>query len=126
MTNNPPCGMSRGARRAFAVAIMVMAASLAACSPKKDNAQEDPNAPHNVTLTADQMRHIRLYTVTPSRFHKTIETSGAVDFDNDQATSVISPGWLRALSTMNCAALRGSSCRPVERREARFPRPSAP
>ena len=91
MTNNPPCGMSRGARRAFAVAIMVMAASLAACSPKKDNAQEDPNAPHNVTLTADQMRHIRLYTVTPSRFHKTIETSGAVDFDNDQATSVISP-----------------------------------
>jgi cobalt-zinc-cadmium efflux system membrane fusion protein len=72
---------------------MVAAAvvSLAACSPKKDNAQSDSDAPHNVTLTAEQMRHIRLYTVTPSRFHKTIEVTGAVDFDNDQATSVISP-----------------------------------
>ena len=46
---------------------------------------------NNVTLTAAQRQHIHLYTVEPSRFHKTIETTGAVDFDNDQATSVLAP-----------------------------------
>ena len=44
-----------------------------------------------MTLTADQLQHIRLYTVAPSKFRKTIETTGAVDFDNDQATSVLAP-----------------------------------
>jgi cobalt-zinc-cadmium efflux system membrane fusion protein len=70
---------------------MVALLSFAACSPKKDNAQNDSGAAHNVTLTAAQQQHIKLYTVTLSRFHKTIETSGIVDFDNDQATSVIAP-----------------------------------
>jgi cobalt-zinc-cadmium efflux system membrane fusion protein len=90
MTNN---GMPRGASRAIAVAMVAMATlvSLAACSPKKDASQTDADAPHNVTLTADQLRHIRLYTVAPSKFHKTIEATGAVDFDNDQATSVVAP-----------------------------------
>jgi cobalt-zinc-cadmium efflux system membrane fusion protein len=90
MTNN---GMPRGASRAFAVVVVAMATLvlLAACSPKKDASQTDPDAPHNVTLTADQLQHVRLYTVAPSRFHKTIEATGAVDFDNDQATSVIAP-----------------------------------
>ena len=32
-----------------------------------------------------------MYTVAPSTFHKITETSGAVDFDNDQATSVLAP-----------------------------------
>ena len=45
----------------------------------------------NVTLTAAQRQNIHLYTVAPSKFHKTIETTGAVDFDNDQATSVLAP-----------------------------------
>lgn len=45
----------------------------------------------NVTLTAAQRQHIHLYTVEPSKFRKTIETTGAVDFDNDQATSVLAP-----------------------------------
>jgi cobalt-zinc-cadmium efflux system membrane fusion protein len=45
----------------------------------------------NVRLTAAQRQHIHLYTVTPSRFRRTIETTGAVDFDNDQATSVLAP-----------------------------------
>ncbi len=29
--------------------------------------------------------------VEPAKFHKTIEATGAVDFDNDQATSVLAP-----------------------------------
>ena len=33
----------------------------------------------------------QLYTVQPSRFHRTLETTGVVDFDNDQATSVLAP-----------------------------------
>jgi cobalt-zinc-cadmium efflux system membrane fusion protein len=93
MTTKAPYERARCAKRASTVAVLLAAAivALAACSPKKDNSQAASDAPHNVTLTSEQMRHIRLYTVTPSRFHKTIETSGAVDFDNDQATSVISP-----------------------------------
>jgi cobalt-zinc-cadmium efflux system membrane fusion protein len=87
MTNKPPYGTSR----AVAIAILFVAATMAftGCSPKKDNSQAD--VAQNVTLTADQLRHIRLFTVAASKFHKTIETTGAVDFDNDQATSVIAP-----------------------------------
>ena len=32
-----------------------------------------------------------IYTVRSSSFHDTVETTGVVDFDNDQATSVLSP-----------------------------------
>ena len=45
----------------------------------------------NVTLTAAQRQKIQFYTVAPSKFHKTTETTGTVDFDNDQATSVLAP-----------------------------------
>jgi cobalt-zinc-cadmium efflux system membrane fusion protein len=87
MTNNPPCGTPR----AVATAILFAAATMAfaGCSPKKDNSQAD--VAQNIMLTDAQRQHIRLYTVRSSQFHKTIETSGAVDFDNDQATSVIAP-----------------------------------
>ena len=76
----------------FAVALMVTAAglSLAACSKSDGNSQASVT-PTNVTLTAAQLRHVRLYTVTPSDFHKTVEATGTVDFDNDQATSVLAP-----------------------------------
>ena len=45
----------------------------------------------NVTLTAEQKQKIRLYTVQDSKFSKVIDTTGSVDFDNDQATSVLAP-----------------------------------
>ena len=45
----------------------------------------------NVRLTAAQRQNIQLYTVVPSRFRRTLETTAAVDFDNDQATSVLAP-----------------------------------
>jgi len=38
-----------------------------------------------------QRRNIHLYQVAQSTFHKTVETTGVVDFDNDQATSVLAP-----------------------------------
>lgn len=65
---------------------------LAACSPKGD---VNPAAPSvtasNVKLTPDQRLHIHLYKIAPSTFRKVIETTGVIDFDNDQATSVLAP-----------------------------------
>jgi cobalt-zinc-cadmium efflux system membrane fusion protein len=48
-------------------------------------------AASNVKLTPEQRRNIHLYKVAQSTFHKTVETTGVVDFDNDQATSVLAP-----------------------------------
>jgi cobalt-zinc-cadmium efflux system membrane fusion protein len=45
----------------------------------------------NVKLTPAQRRNIRLYSVVQSKFRKVTETSGVVDFDNDQATGVLAP-----------------------------------
>ncbi|GAB2533397.1 efflux RND transporter periplasmic adaptor subunit [Rhodanobacter koreensis] len=62
------------------------------CSSKTDNDTQTASAtPRNVSLTADQRKSIHLYTVAPSQFRKTVEATGAVDFDNDQATSVLAP-----------------------------------
>jgi membrane fusion protein, heavy metal efflux system len=62
------------------------------CSSKPDDsAQAASVTASNVTLTAAQRQHIHLYTVAPSMFSKTVETTGTVDFDNDQATSVLAP-----------------------------------
>lgn len=79
---------------AVTVVMMATAVSLlfTGCSAKVDaNAQTSSVTASNVTLTADQRQKIRLYTVAPSKFHKTTETTGTVDFDNDQATSVLAP-----------------------------------
>jgi cobalt-zinc-cadmium efflux system membrane fusion protein len=65
--------------------------SFVGCSPKSDKSQPSSATADNVTLTAAQRQHIHLYTVAPSKFHKTTEATGAVDFDNDQATSVLAP-----------------------------------
>jgi membrane fusion protein, heavy metal efflux system len=81
---------TRSLRRAFALLCLV-AAGLAACSRKPDATAAEANTPHEVTLTAEQRGHIQLYTVAPSQYRRTIDVSGVVDFDNDQATSVIAP-----------------------------------
>jgi cobalt-zinc-cadmium efflux system membrane fusion protein len=69
---------------------LATAVLLGGCSPKTDG--EPPASPLNsVALTPEQRRNIRLYTVVEAKFHKGIDTNGAVDFDNDQATSVLAP-----------------------------------
>jgi membrane fusion protein, heavy metal efflux system len=66
--------------------------SFSGCSRKNgDEAPASSVKASNVTLTAAQRQNIRLYTVESAKYHRTIEATGAVDFDNDQATSVISP-----------------------------------
>jgi cobalt-zinc-cadmium efflux system membrane fusion protein len=66
--------------------------ALPGCSSRNDNEPQTAAATDgNVTLTPAQRQSIHLYTVAPSKFHRTIETTGVVDFDNDQATGVLAP-----------------------------------
>jgi membrane fusion protein, heavy metal efflux system len=77
---------------ALAVTLLAVAVLCGGCSSKPDDsAQAAAVTASNVTLTAAQRQHIHLYTVAPSMFSKTVETTGTVDFDNDQATSVLAP-----------------------------------
>ena len=64
--------------------------AVADCS-KSDTAAQSQPAARNVTLTAAQRQNVRLVTVAAAKFHKTVDTTGIVDFDNDQATSVLAP-----------------------------------
>ena len=97
MTNKPPreptprrrAGGLRTISIATAVAALLMSAG---CSPSSDQGASQPAVTvSNVTLTSEQRRNIRLYTVVSSNFHRTIGANGVVDFDNDQATSVLAP-----------------------------------
>ena len=63
---------------------------LAGCSKPEQTASPSSTA-GEATLTAAQRRNIRLDTVEPSSFRGSTETTGVVDFDNDQATSVLAP-----------------------------------
>lgn len=75
-----------------AAALLTATMLLASCSPTTtQNAPAPAAAARNATLTPAQLKNIRLYTVETSKYHKTIEAMGAVDFDNDQATSVLAP-----------------------------------
>lgn len=64
---------------------------LAACSAHTDTTPPSSVTASNVTLTAEQRQSIHLATVEPSQFHKTVDTTGTVDFDNDQATTILAP-----------------------------------
>jgi cobalt-zinc-cadmium efflux system membrane fusion protein len=65
---------------------------LAGCSSQTDSSPATSSiTASNATLTAAQRQNIHLYTVAPSKFHKTVDTTGTVDFDNDQATTILAP-----------------------------------
>jgi cobalt-zinc-cadmium efflux system membrane fusion protein len=74
---------------AFELSVLFL---MTACSPKADVNPPAPSvAASNVKLTTEQRSNLRLYKVSESTFHKTVEATGVVDFDNDQATSVLAP-----------------------------------
>ncbi len=75
---------------AAAVALVATVLVFGGCTSREDNNPATLTA-SNVKLTAAQRQNIQLYTVAPSRFRRTLETTAAVDFDNDQATSVLAP-----------------------------------
>jgi membrane fusion protein, heavy metal efflux system len=73
-----------------AVAAVAVVLTLGGCSSKVDNNPATVTAT-NPRLTDAQRKNIQLFTVASSRFRRTVETTAAVDFDNDQATSVLAP-----------------------------------
>ena len=76
----------------FAVMAAVVAATLTGCSSKTDSSSQASSViASNVTLTATQRQNIHLYTVEPVKFRKTVEATGTVDFDRNQATTVLAP-----------------------------------
>ena len=78
--------------RLWLATALIAAAWLTGCSGKADEAR--PAAPAdlgNVRLSDAQRGHIQIYDVESAAFHRTIETTAVVDFDNDQATSVLAP-----------------------------------
>jgi cobalt-zinc-cadmium efflux system membrane fusion protein len=76
---------------AVCAAIAALCVQLCACSPKPE-AEAKPIAPDgSVILTPAQRLHIQIMTVGEGAFHKAVDAPGVVDFDNDQATSVIAP-----------------------------------
>lgn len=77
-------------RAAFVLALSALL-GVAGCSSKAEPQQAAADTPQNVTMTPAQRQHIHLLTLAPASFHRAIETTGVVDFDNDQATSVLAP-----------------------------------
>lgn len=89
-------GVARALKRAGVIAVLaamlVAAVSLSSHSEQPDGTPSEAAAtPHNVTLTAAQRAKIHLQVVKPSTFQKTVEATATVDFDNDQATTVLAP-----------------------------------
>jgi cobalt-zinc-cadmium efflux system membrane fusion protein len=73
--------------------ILIPAALAALClmagCGKSQNAPA--NTGSNVTLTPEQRSNIALAIVSAGAFHRTVNTTGIVDFDNDQATAMLAP-----------------------------------
>ncbi len=85
-SHTPGC---QGPRAAVLAAVL---AAFAGCAPKTGDAPPATAVTaSNVTLSAAQQTRIHLYTVKPAHYHRVMATTGAVDFDNDQATSVLAP-----------------------------------
>ena len=69
---------------------LIAALLIAGCSPKSDTTATN-TAPGTIKLSDAQRKNIKLVTVASSKFRKTIDTTGVVDFDNDQATVMLAP-----------------------------------
>jgi len=80
------------AARPGAIALLFAVAALGGCSHHADQAAADASTtPHDVTLTKAQLKHLHFRVVAPSSYRRTIDATGVVGFDDDQATSVMAP-----------------------------------
>ena len=77
----------------FVGAWVISAVLLGAASPSYagEAAPERAAVATNVVLTAAQRQKIHTATIKPSTFRRTIDTTGIVGFDSDQATTVLAP-----------------------------------
>ncbi|MDE2489070.1 MAG: efflux RND transporter periplasmic adaptor subunit [Alphaproteobacteria bacterium] len=79
-------------RATVAAAALIGLAGCGAHARDKDAATAAASTkPTLLTLTPAQLQHIQLVTVGSGLYQRSIETTGVVDFDNDQATSVLAP-----------------------------------
>ena len=78
-------------RLARTFAAFLALALVAGCSSPSNENEGTKAEIANVRLTRAQRAHIQLYTVVPLGYRQTIDAPGTVDYDNDQATSVVSP-----------------------------------
>jgi cobalt-zinc-cadmium efflux system membrane fusion protein len=86
MRNNPARGC-----KSQAAALVAVAALMCGCNSRNADLNPPAVTASNVKLTPAQRQNIQLYAVQPSRYHRTLDTTAAVDFDNDQATGVLAP-----------------------------------
>ena len=66
-------------------------AAKGAAADKASAAPADSGKPRELRLDPAQRQKVRLETVAVTSFHRTIETTGTVAFDQDRATQVLSP-----------------------------------
>ena len=78
-------------KRALHFLTGLLAASLLSCSRQPPAAPVTDPGGASPTLTAAQRDRLHIEPVRRSSFHRTIETTGTVGFDNDQATTVLAP-----------------------------------
>jgi cobalt-zinc-cadmium efflux system membrane fusion protein len=79
-------------RRLASVLALTAIVSAAGCSSQDAGKAPDASTiASNVTLTPAQRQRLQIETVAPRTFRRTIDTTGLVDFDNDQATTVLAP-----------------------------------
>ena len=64
---------------------------MTACTPKDNKPAAAEARPGNLTLPADQRAKIRVEKAETSSVRRTLETTGTVAFDADQATQVLAP-----------------------------------
>jgi len=81
--------IDNGFRKAALAALVCLA--IAGCSSSPAAETNTAASIENVRLTKAQLGHIQLYTVVPVAYRQKVQAPGTVDFDNDQATSVVSP-----------------------------------
>jgi cobalt-zinc-cadmium efflux system membrane fusion protein len=83
----------RPSRTSHLVAALAAAAllPLPACTSKDRQAMASETRAGNLTLPAEQRAKIKIETIATSRIRRTLDTTGAVAFDADQATQVLAP-----------------------------------
>jgi membrane fusion protein, heavy metal efflux system len=79
-------------RSVFRLVLLAAAIPLASCAKHDASAPPDPSSrPSHFVLTPEQRDKIRVEPVSEARYRRTIQTTGIVAFDADQATQVLSP-----------------------------------
>ncbi len=72
-------------------ALLAGLAGMAAPSPAAEAAPDRAAVATNITLTAAQRQKLHTETIKPAKFHRTVETTGTVSFNNDRATTILAP-----------------------------------